>query len=202
MNAIRTSKQKLRKRMHSVLSQLSASALTDQSCRVAKQVVQLSAYQRAQHISIYISMDSGELQTRQLLYDALESGKRVYVPRCDGTFMDMVELQGKEDLESLPKNRWGIPEPAKDRKGVDASALDFILVPGVAFDTAGNRCGHGKGYYDRFLTGNPHLFKCAVCLNEQVVETVPTDEFDKTPDIVLAAQGVVFQSKSVNSDTS
>ncbi|KAJ1942745.1 hypothetical protein FBU59_003110 [Linderina macrospora] len=114
--------------------------------------------------------------------------------------MDMVELRGKEDLESLAKNKWGIPEPAKDRVGVDAGVLDFVLVPGVAFDRNGNRCGHGKGYYDRFLETNPKVFKCAVCLDEQVVENVPTDEFDKTPDIVIAAQGIVFQSKTTNSD--
>lgn len=75
----------------------------------------------------------------------------------------MIELIPKADasgneLSSFPydkntileTNIWGIPEPTG---GVpfDASRIDLVLVPLLAFDDRGYRVGYGKGFYDRFL---------------------------------------------------
>jgi len=30
--------------------------------------------------------------------------------------------------------------------------LDALLIPGLAFDRTGNRCGRGGGYYDAFIS--------------------------------------------------
>jgi 5-formyltetrahydrofolate cyclo-ligase len=84
--------------------------------------------------------------------------------------MDMVKITSIEDFESLPMNKWNIPEPPLNqarengmtfiiikKKNLiffflvipaldeDGNGLDLILVPGVAFDQNRNRIGHGKG---------------------------------------------------------
>ena len=79
--------------------------------------------------------------------------------------------------------------------------LDLILVPGVAFDRSGNRCGRGRGFYDRFLaklqqkteSGTiPRMPTLAgLCLQEQLVEQVPTDENDFVLDYVVCPEGVL-----------
>jgi 5-formyltetrahydrofolate cyclo-ligase len=141
----------------------------------------LPEYKNARSISIFMSMPSGEINTAQLTKHALTSKKRVFVPyiyklkqpRSDdlpASIMDMLQLADEEDYASLQSDKWGIPSIPKDTvsdransfggKGVsdgdspapDAAGLDVILMPCMAFDQSLNRLGHGKGYYDNFLT--------------------------------------------------
>jgi 5-formyltetrahydrofolate cyclo-ligase len=50
----------------------------------------------------------------------------------------------------LVANRYGIPEPdVPDDALLAAEAMDFVVVPLVAFDTSGHRLGMGAGWYDR-----------------------------------------------------
>ncbi|KAJ2611754.1 hypothetical protein H4S08_003004 [Coemansia sp. RSA 1365] len=141
-------------------------------------------------------MDNGEVQTKPLIRHALDEGKTVYVPRCDGNVMDMVKLESTQDLDTLPRNKWGIPEPSKDRPVVNPQMLDFIVVPGMAFDRYGNRCGHGKGYYDRYLSQAKQAFACAVCLNVQVLDTlVPSDTYDQKPHAIITPNGMLFSAQ-------
>ncbi|KAJ2385009.1 hypothetical protein GGI23_006804 [Coemansia sp. RSA 2559] len=178
--------------MHERLGALSNDHISAESHKACHHVLTHPSFQRSQHVSIYVSMAKGELQTKELLDHAIAAGKSVYVPRCNGELMDMVRLQGHEDLASLRCNRWGIPEPAMDRGAVDPTIIDFVLVPGVAFDADGNRCGHGKGYYDRYLMRATNAFACAVCLDEQVVDAVPVGDYDRKPNIIVSPSGTVF----------
>lgn len=37
----------------------------------------------------------------------------------------------------------------------DFERMDWVFLPGIAFDLEGNRIGYGKGYYDRYLAQYP-----------------------------------------------
>ena len=56
--------------------------------------------------------------------------------------------------------------------------IDLALIPGMAFDSRGNRLGRGCGYYDRFLVQMPQIRKIGVCFDFQKVPEVPVDCYD------------------------
>jgi len=83
--------------------------------------------------------------------------------------------------------------PATDE---DSTPLDVILIPGVAFDRSLGRLGHGKGYYDRFLSsysslalarGHPKPLFVGLALREQVLDAgqVPVGTKDVSVDVVV-----------------
>lgn len=140
---------------------------------VATQALQnLAVYEKATSISVFLSMPGAELQTTGIVEHALRSGKRVFVPYITRKppVMEMLQLENEHDFKSLKPDKWGIPSldaasieartNCFGHKGVNSTAssqspergLDLILMPAVAFDQSFDRLGHGKGYYDRFLT--------------------------------------------------
>ena len=123
---------------------------------------------------MYLSMPQGELSTKLIVYNAFRQGKAVYIPylytspsaESEGpkSLMDMVSLDSEADYEALEPDAWGIPTPSQDSvverkrclgtgqgERCDSNELDLIIMPGVAFDHAIARLGHGKGFYDFFL---------------------------------------------------
>ncbi|KAG0234792.1 hypothetical protein BGW41_001015 [Actinomortierella wolfii] len=145
--ALRALKNTVRKDMRKRLAALSAEEIDRQSAIVTEKLLSLKVYKESQNVSVYISMH-GEIDTREIIRDLLAQNKNCYIPRCDGSIMDMVKLTSWEDFVSLPLNSWKIPEPRLDEvreNALEAQGLDLIIMPGLAFDTVGTRLGHGKG---------------------------------------------------------
>ena len=104
-------------------------------------------YQEAKVIATYLSFPH-EFQTQELIEQALKDGKKVLIPKTyPKGRMDFVVY----DPQQLVKTSFGLLEPQGDLEVVDASQIDLIHVPGLAFTTKGYRIGYGGGYYDRYL---------------------------------------------------
>ena len=104
-------------------------------------------YQEAKVIATYLSFPH-EFQTQELIDQALRDGKKVLIPKTyPKGRMDFVVY----DTQQLVKTSFGLLEPQGDLEVVDASQIDLIHVPGLAFTTEGYRIGYGGGYYDRYL---------------------------------------------------
>ena len=90
----------------------------------------------------------------------------------------------------------GIREPDPDSlRQLSADDLDLIIVPGVAFDSSGNRLGMGKGYYDRFLKHlRPSALKIALAFENQIVASIPWDDNDIKMDMIITEERVIYCS--------
>ena len=118
---------------------------------LTERLLQHPFYQEAKIIATYLSFPH-EFQTQELIEQALKDGKKVLIPKTyPKGRMDFVVY----DPQQLVKTSFGLLEPQGDLEVVDASQIDLIHVPGLAFTTEGYRIGYGGGYYDRYLEHFP-----------------------------------------------
>ncbi|MCD0458720.1 5-formyltetrahydrofolate cyclo-ligase [Roseiconus lacunae] len=124
---------------------------------------------------------SHQLQDQTDCLGPTRNHKRVIVPYCEGDDLCLFELLAVDELRP---GAFGIREPAVELRGtpariLDPSAIDFVVVPGLAFDLSGRRLGYGRGFYDRMLSHlRPEVDKAGLLFERQIVERVPTDDHD------------------------
>ncbi|KAL6717170.1 hypothetical protein ACLMJK_005085 [Lecanora helva] len=118
MAALRIAKKELRTTIRHRLSQLSTDSIAKQCPVATKNLISLPEYKLAKQVGIYLSMPQGELSTRDIVHDAFEQGKQIFVPYIHKhekrSVMDMVTLHSIEDYENLKPDAWGIPSIQAD----------------------------------------------------------------------------------------
>jgi len=139
-------------------------------------------YKQAKNIYGYLPYNQ-EVRTTAMLLQAQKDGKRIAVPKILGDTMIFVWL---DDLTAVEKGYSGIPEPI-DLTPVADDPTALVLMPGMAFDPEGHRCGYGGGFYDKFLSSEPEHPTLALCYDFQVLPHLETEEFDVPVDCVLWA---------------
>ena len=139
-------------------------------------------YKQAKNIYGYLPYNQ-EVRTTAMLEQAQRDGKRIAVPKILGDTMIFVWL---DDLTAVERGYSGIPEPI-DLTPVADDPTALVLMPGMAFDREGHRCGYGGGFYDKFLASEPNHPTLALCYDFQVLPHLDTEEFDIPVDCVLWA---------------
>ncbi len=156
-------------------------ALTSEA--LAQQLYAHPAYRDARSIFGYLSYNQ-EVRTMPILEQAQRDGKRVAVPKVMGDEMIFLWL---DDLSRVELGYCNIPEPVDNGpEAVDETAL--VLMPGLAFDPSGRRCGYGGGFYDRYLEAHPHHPLLALCYGFQMYDELETDPHDIPVNFVLSQE--------------
>ena len=178
---VREQKRTLRKEMRARLAAIPPAARADLSRSAMELLRARPEWGQARTVLGFLSTPD-ELDVRPAIHQALESGKNVGLPR----YQPARDAYGAAEYrgEVLPPGRFGIPEPAARAPDLPLNRLDFVLVPGVAFDGFGGRLGRGKGFYDRLLAEIGGL-KCGVAFDEQIVGQLPSEPHDIAMDFIL-----------------
>jgi 5-formyltetrahydrofolate cyclo-ligase len=115
--------------------------------QLAQQTCKHPLVLRSHRIAAYLASD-GEIDPAPLLQALWSANKQVYLPVLAPFSPYKLWFARFNPDDILAFNRFGIPEPVR-RHLIKPSALDLVLTPLVAFDTAGHRIGMGGGFYDR-----------------------------------------------------
>lgn len=175
-------KKELRRQIRELKRAMTSEQIDAASARLGELFLNCPQYKEAKTIYGYLPYNQ-EVRTVPMLEQAMREGKRVAVPKCYGDEMRFIYM---DDLSKVEKGYANIPEPiADDPVADDKTAL--VLMPGMAFTKEGKRMGYGGGFYDKFLAAEPDHPTVALCYDFQMVEDLPTEDYDIPVDCVLWA---------------
>lgn len=162
---------------------------------IHQRLFDLPEFRSGQTILFYVSYDN-EVSTHEMIKRSLLDGKRVVVPCCDKE-QNTLSLSYLRRWDDLRPAAYSIPEPVQEcRMPAQIEDLDLCIIPGVAFDEAGHRIGHGKGFYDRLLTYSHQVLKVGLAFELQIVPSIPVEAHDVSLDLILTEKRTIVPKSS------
>lgn len=160
---LRTNAKKIRKSLDIALK----------SKEAVSKIRNCKEYKSADNILIFYPMKY-EINLLELLND----DKNFYLPKVCGN-----ELLVCPYTERLEISKFNVCEPCSNPVG--AEVIELAIVPALMVDSENYRLGYGGGFYDRFLTANPHIKTIVPIAKELYVEKLPREEFDVRVDYIV-----------------
>jgi 5-formyltetrahydrofolate cyclo-ligase len=171
-----------RRRVRELLRALPAEARTVASRHLVNLLLTHPAWSSATSVLCFSPL-ADEPDITALIDDAVRARKTVALPRYDSGNNQYGAAKIEASVQCV-RGPFGALEPGPGCPSVPLNQLDLVLVPGVAFDSAGRRLGRGKGFYDRLLA-EVRGHKCGVAFDEQVVAELPEEPHDVRVDSIV-----------------
>ncbi len=174
------SKKELRKVMLAKRNALLQSYRDVKSQNLVETLVGLDVVQNADILLLYSAIGS-EVNVTNIMSHLPD--KQFAFPRVCKDEMDFYLINSLTDFSP---GAFGVLEPNSYCEKIATEDADVVcIVPGVAFDKKGARMGYGKGYYDKYFSLHPGIYKIGVAFEEQVLETLAVEEHDIRMDLLI-----------------
>ena len=128
-----------------------------------------------------------ELDPRPLMHALQKKGHALALPVIEG---ETILFRKWSFNSSLEVGAFSTSEPCASSPEVKPN---IILVPLVAFDTARNRLGYGKGYYDRALSrlrATMQVRMIGLAYEGQKLEHIPAESHDQGLDMIITDETI------------
>lgn len=183
MNTIIEEKKAMRKSMLHARNSLNSLLEQKYSNWICAQLEILIINSNSKSVHAYIPI-SNEIDISPLLQKLLDSNITVICPKT----LPKRKLENRilHSLNQLETGIMGTKHPLQ--ADIYQELIDFIIIPGLAFDKKKFRLGYGGGYYDNFLINHPKAQKVGIFFPFQQVDIVPTEPHDIHLDTILVKE--------------
>lgn len=162
-------KTKIRLHMREIRDALDEETRALKNAAIADRIMSLDEFKAADAVMAYVAFGS-EADPEPAMRVAAGEGKRVMIP----DFFGLLELTGVYASHA------------------EASDVDLVLIPGIAFDERGYRLGYGGGWYDRFSTKlHGGVKMVGLAFEEQIIPEIPSEPHDLLLDLILTDGRVI-----------
>ena len=161
------------------------------SAKIQLNLDKITEFNNADKILLFANAGS-EVITDDIFLSCIKKGISVYYPKVTGENMVFVRISGLNELVSGYR---GIREPKTENENellTDQDKLSdaVIICPGLGFTKEGTRIGYGGGYYDRFLSRCPCLYRIGICFEAQICDKIPVDDKDFRMNLVITEENI------------
>ncbi len=199
-------KSEIRRHYKARRNELTSEHMIEYNKRILERLFASDQFTKCTMLFTYISFGK-EVGTHEIINKALQMNKRVYVPRVENkecqasqdtlmsNEMNFYEITG---FDSLIRSDYGILEPDSDTRDKYVSSMSdnnkLMLLPGLAFDTKGNRIGYGAGYYDRYLGkfAQDEWNKLALAYDFQIANKLTVGIYDVPADFIVTPDRTII----------
>jgi len=179
-------KAEIRKKMLAQRHALTSKYINDNSDLIFDLLTGLREIRDAKNVLIY-SHFNNEVKTGKLAGWLLFNKKRVFLPVVDGDVLLVADMSST----CFELNTYGVAQPERETACfVRPDEIDLVIVPGLAFDEAGNRIGFGKGYYDDLLAQAVNATKIALAYDFQMTDGIHPEKHDIRMDMVATPKKI------------
>jgi len=201
---IELDKNTIRKELNYLRDSLSQKEQHIANIAICKKLRQLQEIIYADTIAAYMPMKN-EVDLSALFTECTD--KQLCFPRYNAENSEhspLYEMAGvpgavfsdlNKAMNCFTTGKYGILEPEKQAPVIPAEKIDLWLIPGVGFDSEGNRLGRGGGFYDRLLK-NASGIKIGIGYDIQLIKNVPCGEHDQRMDMVITQNKIIMKTKN------
>lgn len=190
-NSINSKKKACREEILSVRNAQSEEDIINKSKLIFDFLISTKEYENSSKIMFFMGKEK-EVQTDFMVEESLKIGKKIFIPITKTKERRLIPCEIK-NLDELVISTFNVKEPKKDCIQVhDPKDIELVIVPGVGFDTDGNRIGYGFGYYDSFLSETKQEIPfMGLAFDFQIQDEIPCDENDKFIDKIITDKRVI-----------